>query len=729
MTINPAKFVEVTAGVGAAPPLATESVLAAAEAGATAGAIAGEAAGRAAGIAAGQEAAETAFSGFELSKANTDLSNVPEDVLSVPWREALATTPDTLAILPAGGPVERPLGELLGNGYDKTPLLDWRGKKILWLGTSIPHQGAGVDGYPELTGERLQAAVPVINNAWSGSHASYAGLTAYASLTTRAQRLNFISSLSMTQADVVAGLAMYGPSSAFSDTFDPITLASQQTANYRIKAVFDAGEPDAVIFDHGHNEPDVYGELNPAPRTVTAVTLGNPTQVTLSDVSGLAVGGALGLEIQGIPKLTDGAAAILSIAGNTVTLGLPSTGYTGALTSGVAYPIDRATLYGGFDFDIRYIRWAARNANRKQPIIILASPPSEFTGGGYEPRIYRISRGIQNIANKWGLSMFDVMSAMKITDATNEVFLPDGIHPTTRVTRETIANFWAEWLKGGAVPTVTEADYVARGLGNYRNQQEIAYSVWYGGATTLDFVVLDGANIVSENFNPISGSWVGVGSTSVVTAPWNVGLKALRAVSTANSESFIFRNALPATSAISLKTTLYWTTLPTAAGTDVQSAGLARLESASGVWLSINIVTTAAGSYLQIGLFALPGNNPAGYRTLDTITGLLTPGVPFEIELLAIQERPGQPGRLLFYVNGVDAFGGPIQTNDPTQVGATTLVLGIQSTTEGNMTVDYGPVTYGALAIYDNRDSFTGTMVLPGGLNAAVVMGKITKVT
>jgi hypothetical protein len=415
-------------------------------------------------------------------------------------------------------PVNRPLREILGI-RDKTPLLNWRGKKLLWLGTSIPHQGAGVDGYPELTGERLQAAFPVVNNAWSGSHASYAGVAAYAALTTDTQKLNHISALSMTSADVVAGLALYGPTSAYSDTFNAITLASQQTANYRIKTVFDAGEVDVVVFDHNHNEPTDLGDLSPASRTVTAVTLGNPTLVTLSDVSGLEAGGALALQLQGIPKLAYAAGRIQSIAGNVVTLNVPTTGYSGALTSGLAFALDRDTLYGGFEFCLHYIYWAALNANRKRPIIILSSAPSEFTGGSYEPRIYTIARGIQAVANKWGLSMFDVGDAMKITEATNEVFLPDTVHPTTRGTREVFADFWAEWLKGGAVPTLTENDYVARGIGDYRNQREIAYSVWYGGSTTLDFVVLDGANIITENFNPISGSWVTSGSASVITAP------------------------------------------------------------------------------------------------------------------------------------------------------------------------------------------------------------------
>lgn len=681
------------------------------------------------------EAAAAAAAASVAGKADTNLANVLTSALSNEWKAALPGTPDSLLINPVGGPAQRSAAELFGNGYDKTPIVNWRGLRILWPGTSIPAQGQGVDSYPELTGKRLKAAVPVVNVAWAGSHASFDGVAAYADIVGSdpadlyAKRLSFISALSMLQSDVSAGLAQYGPSSAFSDTFNNITLASQMTADYRLKPAFDTGEVDVVVFDHNHNEPTNLGNLNPAPRTVTAVTIGASTQVTLSNVSGLVVGGGLTFRIAGIPKLAHAAGRIQSIAGNVVTTSVNSTGYAGALTSGVAFSADRSTLYGGFDFCLHYIYWAAANANRKRPVVILSSAPSEFTGGSYEPRIYTIARGIQAFADKWGLSMFDVATAMKITDATNEVFLPDTVHPTTRATREVFTNFWAEWLEGGSVPTVTDADYVARGIGDYRNQREIAYSVWYGGATTLDFIVLDGTNIVTENFNPISGSWVASGSTSVITAPWNAGLKALQAVSTANSESFIFRNALPSTSAISLKTTLYWPTLPTASGMNVQSAGLIRLESASGVWLSVNIVTTSGGSFLQIGLFALPGNAPAGYRTLDTITGLLSPGVPYDIELSAIQERPGQPGRLLFYVNGVDAFGGPIQTNDPTQVGATTLVLGIQSTTEGNMTVDYGPVTYSSLAVYDNRARYTGTLALVGGGTANVLLGNILSVT
>ena len=48
------------------------------------------------------------------------------------------------------------------------PHINWSGKRMLWLGTSIPHQGVGVDGYPEQFCQRMGCTVT--NNAFSGSH-------------------------------------------------------------------------------------------------------------------------------------------------------------------------------------------------------------------------------------------------------------------------------------------------------------------------------------------------------------------------------------------------------------------------------------------------------------------------------------------------------------------------------------------------------------------------------
>ena len=98
----------------------------------------------------------------------------------------------------------------------KSPIVDWTGLNVLWLGTSIPHQAVGVDGYPERLAEKLNFTVQ--NWAWSGSHAFYdIDGDAFDSGTVRA--------LSMTEADRLAGLATYGSSSAYDDSFDIVTKA------------------------------------------------------------------------------------------------------------------------------------------------------------------------------------------------------------------------------------------------------------------------------------------------------------------------------------------------------------------------------------------------------------------------------------------------------------------------------------------------------------------------
>ena len=48
------------------------------------------------------------------------------------------------------------------------PHISWQGKRVLWLGTSIPHQGVGIDGYPEQFCKEMGCSVT--NNAFSGSH-------------------------------------------------------------------------------------------------------------------------------------------------------------------------------------------------------------------------------------------------------------------------------------------------------------------------------------------------------------------------------------------------------------------------------------------------------------------------------------------------------------------------------------------------------------------------------
>lgn len=649
----------------------------------------------------------------------------PEVALGSGWMDALSGAVSDLEVLVDGRVEARPIRELFGNGYDNTPLLEWAGKRGLWLGTSIPHQGAGVDGYPERVGLRLKMA-SVVNNAWSGSHASYAGEAAYAGLTTDAQRLSHIVALSMTEQDRLAGLALYGSGSAYNDTFNPIILASQMTADYRIKNAFATTAFDVVFLDHNHNDrAQAVGTLSPASVAVAGVAKGATTTLSLVSAAGLAVGDGLVVRINGIPKLDYCAARVLSIVGNAVTIGINSTGYAGTFVSGSAAKVDRNTLYGSFDFLLHYIRWAALDAGRALPIIILSSAPSEFTGNAYSSTIYPNARAIQAFAVARGLTMFDVASSLKVAGDQNNVLLPDGVHPTTPTTRAVFANHWVRWLTGGAAPLLNDNDYVARGQGAYRNQHEIEYSDWYAGSTTLDFVVVGGSNIITEDFVSIA-DWTVVGAATTITAPWNGALKALEAASVANSEPFIVRNGLTSVDAVEIAFPLYIPTLPTATAGQVKSASLFRIAGASGIWLVLNLVTTAAGTALQVGVFTQTGN--AGYRVFPTTWGYLAAATVYDIKLSAVQETASRPGILLLYINGNLAFDGPIRTGDLAQANVTELVLGIQASNMGNLTVNYGPMTYGSLATPDYSTRFTGDLPLAGGGTAKVVNGKIISV-
>ena len=655
-----------------------------------------------------------------VALAFADIEIVTEDVIAAAL-EAVSEFPVT----PVGGPAVRPLNELLGNGYDNTPLLEWAGKRALWLGTSIPHQGAGVDGYPERVGERLKMAA-IVNNAWSGSHASYAGEAAYAALTTDAQRTSHIVALSMTEADRLTGLATYGSGSAYSDTFNPIILASQQTADYRIKNAFATTAFDVVFLDHNHNDRDKpIGTLTPTALTVTGVTKGATTVVALVSIGTLAVGDGIVLQIAGIPKLAYCAARVQSIAGNNVTIGINSSGYAGTFTSGTASEVDRNTLYGSFDFLLHYIRWAALDAGRALPIIILSSAPSEFTGNAYSSTIYPNARAIQAFAVARGLTMFDVATSLKVAGAQNAVLLPDGVHPTTPTTRAVFANHWAQWLTGGAIPLLNDDDYIARGPGVYRNQREIEYSDWYGGSTTPAFVVTGVTNIITEDFVSIA-DWTVVGAATTITAPWNGALKALQAASVANAEPFIVRSGLTSTDAVEIAFPLYIPTLPTATVGQVKSASLFRIAGPSGIWLVLNLVTTSAGTILQVGVFTLTGN--AGYKTFNTTFGYLSAATLYDIKLSAVQETATRPGTLLLTVNGNLAFDGPILTGDLAQANVSEVVIGIQASNMGSLTVNYGPLTYGSLNTPDYSARLTTDLQTPDGLIVSFVNGKATSV-
>ena len=126
----------------------------------------------------------------------------------------------------------------------KTPLLNWKGKKVLWLGTSIPQMGIGVDSYPELFGDKMGCTVT--NMAWAGSHATWdIDATNDGCVTNR----NAVKGLSASRAELQTKRNNALPGSAYLPGCDPITILLDQSYEHRITT-----GNDVVFLDHNHND-------------------------------------------------------------------------------------------------------------------------------------------------------------------------------------------------------------------------------------------------------------------------------------------------------------------------------------------------------------------------------------------------------------------------------------------------------------------------------------------
>ena len=126
----------------------------------------------------------------------------------------------------------------------KSPFASWKGKHALWVGTSIPQQGVGSgDSYAHLATKAVGADVD--NRAWAGSHARF-------DPSLDPTDVNTVKALSMTEDDRLAMVALY-PTSTYADT-DPVTKASQMTADARLAAAYATQVPDVFVLDHNHND-------------------------------------------------------------------------------------------------------------------------------------------------------------------------------------------------------------------------------------------------------------------------------------------------------------------------------------------------------------------------------------------------------------------------------------------------------------------------------------------
>ena len=541
----------------------------------------------------------------------------------------------------------------------KSPIVDWTGLNVLWLGTSIPHQAVGVDGYPERLAEKLNFTVQ--NWAWSGSHAFYdIDGDAFDSGTIRA--------LSMTEADRLAGLATYGPSSAYDDSFDIVTKASQMTTEYRIKRQFESGAIDCVVLDHNHNDRKNIAGYTANDKTINAVVKGTSTTFTLDDVGGLFEGDGCYVRVEGISELDYAAGRITGIIGSQVTVAIDSSGMAGTFASGEFKFVDRNTVDGAFDFLIAYTKNMFIRYGNAEGKIILCGAPSYFTNDvDRDHAIWSVNRSIKAIADKWELSFFDVANALRLTYRDHVTYLPDDVHPSTPETRKVFANIWAEWMNGGAGNFYNPEEVLQRNkLIDNENNQPALYSKYDQSFATRDVIYTEDDPLINEDFSSGLGAWtqLGTGTPTVVSAPWGSGDAVQFDVLADNTAPYIRKNAAVGATPV-LEFDFYMPDVDVATGI-TQQVTIASINAAGGAGYSVGIIQTVGGATQLRATYNQGGFGLGPVVPLPGATLTISDATRYRVKIDVVD------GYIFFSVDGNKLYAGAL---DNSLLGAASSVL------------------------------------------------------
>lgn len=606
----------------------------------------------------------------------------------------------------------------------KSPIVSWTGLDVLWLGTSLPHYGATDNtGYPTLFGLALNCNVN--NNSWSGSRAIYDVNGSPTSLVT-------VMALSMTEDDRVAGLALYGSSSVYSDTYDPITKASQMTCDYRIKTPFATTSYECVMLDHNINDSmQPLGTLTPETVNITGITKGTTTSVTVSSIGTIVVGNAVSLSVSGIANLNYASARVQSVAGNTFTLNINSSGFAGSFSSGTCMKLDRYSVYGAYEFLIRYIYWSAILAGAPQPKIVTSSCPSSYMYNSYNSGYWSVGRAIKQVADKYNEAFFDINFLYDVNLNQQLIYFPDTVHPSTLQTRQALVNYWTEWAVGGNQVTLNPNSYLPTTTTSFTDQREALYSNFNGGFLTPNYVVSSNVNVLTQDFS--SGAyagWTAAGTgpaPTVVTAPWSGAAKALYCLSTAAlPSSYIYKSATY-DNGVDCSFDIY---LPVVSG--LVSAGsigtidLMYLKNATNFqFYAAQLVVTNTDVQARIAYFTNP--NDTGLAYVPLTSSALSANTKYTIRFRAVKAGTGYLGAVLLYVNGV-LISRSINVPNSTQTTPGEAHVGIMaSNTGGNFNAYFGNLVFDKMSTVDYSARYTGSFVA-GVKTITVVNGIITTV-
>jgi hypothetical protein len=544
----------------------------------------------------------------------------------------------------------------------KSPIISWAGKRVLWLGTSIPQFP-----YPEMVAADLSFTVD--NEAWAGSRAAFFPIETV----DPDGSINQVKNLSMTDADRLAGLALHGSGSVFDDAYDVVTLASRMTADYRIALPWQAGHFDAVILDHNHNDRNnAWGTLDPTSFTVTALTKGATTTITVNGTHGFAVGDGVGLRVTGIDALDYAAGRVQSVAGSTVVVAIESAALPGSFTSGSVVRLDRATVYGAFQFLIYFIRNAALRYGTGTTEIILCSAPSEFTNNAPANGISSVSKAIRGVADKWGLAFYDLAQDLRIGAADHLIYMPDTVHPSTTETQRVMANHWVRWLVGGSSPIVNPNSYLPNAGVTFPDQGLAIFSNLRGAFVPATRMLGAASSVVAEDFSGALGAYTTGGTAPVIeAAPWDAGAFAIKCVSSlATPNSFIQRNVSTDVGVIG-SFDLYFTTVAGLASGLPKTLDLFALRSTGG-YIGVQGIVTAAGIQPRLVYFQTPN---AGLVSFPAAPVFLQPETRHTIRVESLRDDGNDTGGIAMYFDGVLASG-PFPTTDSGQTNVAQLRLG-----------------------------------------------------
>lgn len=566
----------------------------------------------------------------------------------------------------------------------KSPIIDWENLKPLILGTSI-EQEAEDDETDYITMACIERGTQTpVNMAWAGSRPTW-------SASEDPFEIRTVKTLSLTNATITAMLALHGASSAYDDSFDIVTLASQMTIEYRVFAPFAATPFDVVFLGHGHNgRDDPAGTLDPESFTIIDITKGATTTIEASAAGIVTEGMYVTLRVSSIASLNYFGGYVVSVSGAEFVLDVDSSGFSGTFSSGTGtfLILDVSTWYGSYDFIIGNILYAANLNGKPDCEIILMSPPSRHTGNQLmDHAIFGVGRRIERIAEKWGLAFYDQTDALNINYADHTIYIGDGAngtddtHPVLLPQRQVMTNHLGAWMDGGAIRYHNPGKFLPAVPGaTYTDGQIARYNRWTEAFDTRDYLIGATASVFADDFSAGIGSWTtNVGAVpTTAAAPWDAGETAITFTHDGSTVSYLQKTGLVFGLVRSAEFDVYLD--------DVE--GLTVSESSTLVpffgmqtgfgYYSLQFVVKSNRVEIRAQVFQEPSAD------LVSVSGRFTmaAATKYHIKVEMYQSDSGRPGALICSIDDVK-FTLPIDLDDATQNSPTRVRLGLISSNTG----------------------------------------------